>query len=303
MIKGILAILLLLAISIDLFSQTMPTVSQFDMLPLQYNPASTGNKDALAVGFKFRKHWTGIDGSPSTQVFCAHAPLKNPKVAIGLLLENENVGATNYTGIYLNYAYRIPILAGNLSFGIKGGITAGSQSSVSLRQTDDPAFSASTNKFMVPNFGFGAYYYSKMFWAGFSIPRFFGFESTASGSYKMSHDVSRYEYFVTGGGRFGLTGDINIEPSAMVVLSSALKPVITINCVGEFRNTFKGGVGFRSNDAIIILLGYNVNRQLALVYCYDINIGKMSKYTSGSHEINLQYKFGYTVNTSSPRHF
>lgn len=295
--------ILLFVLSTDLLAQTMPTVSQFDYMPIQFNPASTGNKDALAVGFKFRKHWTGIDGSPSTQVFCAHAPLRNPKVAIGLLLENENVGATNYTGIYLNYAYRIPVLTGNLSFGIKGGITAGSQSSVTLRDASDPAFGANTNKFVVPNFGFGIYYYSKVYWAGFSIPRFFGFESQPSGSYKMTHNISRYEYFVTGGGRIGLTEDIYIEPSVLAVISSILKPVVTINCVGVFRDTFKGGVGFRTNDAIIVHLGYSLNRQLALIYSYDINIGKMSKYTSGSHEINLQYKFGYTVNTSSPRRF
>jgi type IX secretion system PorP/SprF family membrane protein len=300
--KGLIYILLLL-ISIDLFGQTMPAVSQYDIMPMQFNPGSTGNKDALAVGLKFRKHWTGIDGSPSTQVFCAHAPLKNPKVALGLLLENENVGITNYTGIFLNYAYRVRVLSGNLSFGIKGGITAGSQSSVTLRDGSDPAFGTNTSKFIVPNFGFGAYYYSKQLWAGFSIPRFFGFESTASGSYKMTHNVSRYEYFITGGGRLNFSNSIAVEPSALIVLSSVLKPVITINCVGVFRETFKGGIGFRTNDAIIINLGYNLNRQLALGYCYDINIGKMSKYTSGSHEINLQYKFGYTVNTSSPRHF
>ena len=300
--KIIFYILLILS-GIDLFGQTMPTVSQFDLLPLQYNPGSTGNKDALAVGFKFRKHWTGIEGSPSSQMFCAHAPLKNPKVALGLVLENENVGATNYTGVFLNYAYRIPLLNGNLSFGLKGGITAGSQSSVTLRDGSDPAFNANSSKFFVPNFGFGTYYYSKTFWAGFSIPRFFGFESTASGSYKMTHDISRYEYFIAGGGRLSLTSAIAIEPSALAVLSTVLKPVVTINCVGVFKETFKGGVGFRTNDAVIINLGYNLNRQLAIVYCYDINIGKLSKYTSGSHEINLQYKFGYTVNTSSPRHF
>lgn len=301
--KKVFVFIIGLITAFDLLSQTMPTVSQYDLLPLQYNPGSAGNKDALAVGFKFRKHWTGIEGSPSTQVFCAHAPLKNPKVAIGLLLENENVGATNYTGIFLNYAYRIPVFSGNLSFGIKGGITSGSQGSVSLRNTSDPAFSSSSSKFMVPNFGFGIYYYSRLYWAGISIPRFFGYESTSSGSYKMVHNISSYQYYITGGGKFRLLNGVNLESSALVVLSSVLKPVITVNCIGVFRETFKGGVGFRTNDAIIINLGYNLNRQLSVIYCYDLNIGKMSKYTSGSHEISLQYKFGYSVNTSNPRHF
>jgi type IX secretion system PorP/SprF family membrane protein len=204
----------------------------------------------------------------------------------------------------LNYAYRIPVYKGKLSFGLKGGITAGSQNIVTLRDDKpDPAFSSKTTNFIVPNCGFGIYYYAKQYWAGFSIPKFFGFENTASGSYKAVNNVSRYEYFFTAGGKFDVTGDIRIEPSAMLVLSTVFKPEVTINCVGIFRDCYKGGIGFRTHDAIIVLIGYNLNRQFSVAYTYDINIGRLSNYTSGSHEIGLQYKFGYTVNASSPRHF
>jgi type IX secretion system PorP/SprF family membrane protein len=296
--------ILLLFLCIDLFSQTMPTVSQFDNDQVHINPATVGSKEALVVAFKFRKQWLGIDGAPSTQIFTAHAPLKNPKVALGLLLENENVGSTNYTGIYLNYAYRIHLFNGKLSFGLKGGITAGSQSIVSLRDnTVDPAYSADNNNFILPNCGFGLYYYTNKFWAGFSIPRFFGFESNSSGSYKLNFNTSRFEYYFTGGGKINLTSDVHLEPSAMLVLSTVLKPEATINCVGVFGESFKGGVGYRTNDAIIILIGYNINRQFSLAYTYDLNIGQLSNSTTGSHEIGVQYKFGYTVNASSPRYF
>jgi type IX secretion system PorP/SprF family membrane protein len=119
----------------------------------------------------------------------------------------------------------------------------------------------------------------------------------------MVNDVSRYEYFYTAGGKIDISGDIYIEPSAMLILSTVFKPEATFNCNGVFRDSYKGGVGYRTHDAIIILIGYNLNRQFSLAYTYDINIGELSNYTSGSHEIGLQYKFGYTVNASSPRHF
>jgi type IX secretion system PorP/SprF family membrane protein len=300
----ILIYLLLILLCFDLYPQIMPTVSQFDKDQVHINPATVGNREALVVGFKFRKQWAGIEGAPSTQIFTVHAPLRNPKVALGLLLENENVGITNYTGIYLNYAYRIPFYNGNLSFGLKGGITSGSQSRVNLKSSDyDPAFGSNAVSFIVPNCGFGVYYYSDQYWAGFSIPRFFGFETNSSGSYRAVNDVSRYEYYFTGGGKVNFTGDIYVEPSAMLILSGVLKSEATINCTGVFRDTFKGGLGFRTHDAIIILIGYNLNRQFAVAYTYDINIGKLSSYSSGSHEIGLQYKFGYTVNASNPRHF
>jgi type IX secretion system PorP/SprF family membrane protein len=297
--------LFLILFCIDLYSQTMPSVSQFDNDQVHINPATVGNKDALVVAFKLRKNWVGMDGAPSSQIFTAHAPLRNPNVALGLLLENENVGVTNYTGIYLNYAYRVPLHNGKLSFGLKGGITAVSQSIVDLRDEEnpDPAFSDKTTNFILPNCGFGIYYYSTKYWVGFSIPRFFGFESNESGSYKLVNDISRYEYYLTTGGKIELTSAVHLEPSAMLVLSTVFKPEITLNCVGVFRNSLKGGVGYRTNDAIIIMIGYNINRQFSLAYSYDINIGQLSNYNSGSHEIGVQYKFGYTVNASSPRHF
>jgi type IX secretion system PorP/SprF family membrane protein len=296
--------LILILLCMDLHTQTMPAVSQFDKDQVHINPATVGNKEALVVAFKLRKHWTGFKGSPSTQIFTAHAPMRNPKVALGLLLENTNIGITNYTGIYLNYAYRINLFRGKLSFGLKGGITSGSQSNVSLRDDGtDPAFGSKTANFIVPNCGAGVYYYSDQFWTGFSIPRFFGFESNSSGSYKVSHNVSRYEYFYTAGGKVNISGDIHIEPSAMLILSGVFKPEATINLNGVFRDSIKGGVGYRTRDAIIVLLGYDLKRQFSIAYTFDINIGELSHSTSGSHEIGLQYKFGYTVNASSPRHF
>jgi type IX secretion system PorP/SprF family membrane protein len=204
----------------------------------------------------------------------------------------------------LNYAYRISLFNGKLSFGLKGGITTVTQSNVSLRDDkSDPAFSSKTASFVLPNSGFGIYYYSDRYWTGISIPKFFGFESNTSGSYKMVNDISRYEYFFTAGGKVDVNGNIHIEPSAMLILSTVFKPEAAFNCTGVFRDSFKGGVGYRTRDAIIVLIGYNLNRQFSLAYTYDINIGQLSNYTSGSHEIGLQYMFGYTVNASSPRHF
>ncbi len=290
-------------ICFGLLSQQMPQVSQFDKNLIHLNPAATGNQEALSIGFTYRKQWTGFEGAPSNQVFSAHAPMRNPNVAIGLLLENENEGSTNYTGIYLNYAYRIRVANGKLSLGLKAGINAGSQSAITLRDIGDPAFNNNSSSFVVPNFGFGVLYYAKNYWCGFSLPRIFGYESKTSGTYKLSYNSSWLEYFITGGGDLHVDGDIGIEPSAMIDLSNAFKTRLTVNAVGVYKNSFRFGIGYRSSDAIIFQVGYNFNKQLSLGYSYDYNIGSISKFTSGSHEINMQYRFGYQVNASNPRYF
>jgi hypothetical protein len=121
----------------------------------------------------------------------------------------------------------------------------------------------------------------------------------------MSHELLNYEYYFGGGGKIALPAEFMLEPSVLMAFSSVNPFKLTINAIGMYKNSIRAGLGFRNGygQAIILHIGYNVNRQLALAYSYDINTGKLSGYTSGSHEINIQYKFGYKVTASNPRGF
>ncbi|MGD2034849.1 MAG: PorP/SprF family type IX secretion system membrane protein, partial [Bacteroidales bacterium] len=119
--------LLLLISSFAAYSQQMSVVTLFDQNLTYLNPAATGNQEVLTAGFYYRSSWTGFDGAPSSQFFSVHAPLKNPRVALGVMLEHEGIGSTNYTGVYFNYAYRFYLGTGKLSLGLKLGVNNGSQ--------------------------------------------------------------------------------------------------------------------------------------------------------------------------------
>ena len=74
--------------------------------------------------------------------------------------------------------------------------------------------------------------------------------------------------------------------------------------MGIYKSAYKAGLGFRLHDAIIMVVGYQLNRQFSLAYSYDLTVAReLNDYSSGSHEINLNYKFGYKVNASNPRGF
>lgn len=296
----ILTILLFCACGI--FGQNMPTISLFDQNLSYFNPAATGNREVLTASLFYRIHWTGMEGAPLTGFGNIHAPLKNPKIALGLILEHESIGSTNYTSVYFNYAYRFYVGSGRLALGLRIGLVNGSQKNVSLRNDDDQAFNENNSTFFVPNAGFGAYYYTDFYWASFSIPKFFGFESDASGKYKLSHDVSKYEYHFAGGGKIALPSEFSFEPSVLMVYSPANPFTFTMNAIGMYKNSYRAGLGYRLDDALIILIGLNF-RQFSIGYSYDINIGNTTDYSSGSHEINLQYRFGYKVEASNPREF
>jgi type IX secretion system PorP/SprF family membrane protein len=285
-------------------AQQMPVTGLFEQNQTFYNPGATGNQEVLTAIFGYRMQWTGFSGSPNTQLFSAHAPLKNPDIAMGILVEHDAIGSTNYTGVFLNYAYRIEIGSNRLAFGLKGGITSGSQEYIALRDDNpDPAWSDNNRTFYVPNFGVGVSFYSRKYWAGLSIPRLFGYENNASDNYRMKQDFSKYEYFFSGGGRFSVNPNLRFDPSLLFIYSPSYMPSLTINTMAVFKDAYKAGLGYRSGDALILLIGYSLNRQFNLSYSYDLEIGKIADYTSGSHEINILYKFGYKVNASNPRQF
>lgn len=306
--KYILSHIILSLFALNIFSQQMPNVSLFGDNQAYYNPGFVGNQEVLSANFFFRANWVGIDGAPVTEAFLAHTPMRDPAVAMGILVEHDALGSTGYTGIYINYAYRVKIGVNKLSFGVKGGITNESLNYILLRDNvPDPAFSDNNQTFFYPNFGIGVAFTGRQYWAGFSVPRLFGYDSKGSDSYKMAHDFWRYEYFLTGGGRFNAGPDLAFEPSALLVYSSRYNYVDKINvslmAMGIYKGAYKAGLGFRLHDAIIIAVGYQLNRQFSLAYSYDLGLWGAADYSNGSHEINLNYKFGYKVNASNPRGF
>ena len=289
--------------SVNLGAQQMPTVSMFESNQTFYNPGAIGNQEVLSASFFYRANWLGFEGAPSTQVFCAHAPLRNPAVALGVLVEHDALGGTGYTGVYFNYAYRLRLGPNKLSFGLKGGINSGSQDYFTLRQNPDPTFAENNRTFFVPNFGVGILYYGRQYWAGISVPRLFGFKSQPSGKYTINHYFYKYEYFISAGGMFPVSGSFSVDPSAQFIYSSAYPFRFSVMGMAVYKDAYKAGIGYRSGEAIILAIGYQLNRQFSLSYSYDLNIGYIANYSSGSHEINISYKFGYNVNVSNPRKF
>ncbi|MBN1597917.1 MAG: PorP/SprF family type IX secretion system membrane protein [Bacteroidales bacterium] len=289
---------------IPVYPQTMPVVTQFDRNIFYLNPAAVGNQGVLSASFFYRSQWTGIDGKPSTQVFNVHAPLRNPSVAIGLLLEHETIGSNNTTGIYGNYSYNIKLGPGKLAMGIRFGVNTSSRDFIDLRDDADQAFNDDNKTFTLPNTGLGVIYNSDLFWVSLSIPRLLGYKSNVSGKYVVSHDFNRYEYFMAGGINYNLSSLIMIDPSLLFVYSSNLTPQFTLHLTGVYKEAFRAGLGFRTNEAIIIMMGYIINRQFNISYSYDLTVfNEVFHYSYGSHEINIQYRFDYKVNASSPRRF
>jgi hypothetical protein len=61
-----------------------------------------------------------------------------------------------------------------------------------------------------------------------------------------------------------------------------------------------GGLGYRNQDALSLMAGYQILPSLRLAYSYDITTSALSGYSGGSHEIFLNYRFNIEIPEKVP---
>src|SRR5688500_5495398 len=116
-----LILLIISAASKLAFAQQAPMYTQYMFNTLVINPAYTGSQESMSLTCLARRQWVGLEGVPATETFSIHTPIKNRRVALGLLLIHDKIGITNQSDVKATYAYRIPLWKGKLSLGLQGG--------------------------------------------------------------------------------------------------------------------------------------------------------------------------------------
>jgi len=77
-----------------------------------------------------------------------------------------------------------------------------------------------------------------------------------------------------------------------------------INCNFLYKERVWFGAGYRSGDAIVAMVEYQITPQLRIGYAYDMSTSRLRNYTSGSHEVMLGLDFGRDlVKIKTPRYF
>ena len=275
--------------------------SHYSFNGLAINPGYTGSHDMLSISMSHRSQWVGFEGAPSYNTLGIHAPFKNTRMGLGLLVMNESIGLRGYTAIYANYAHRMNLGSGKLSLGLKGGISMGRMDPSDL--DDDIIFSDNSTRYLLPNFGIGAYYYNKKFHAGISVPLLLGYDATENGEVTAYHDFSRYAYYLTAGVKLYLAQEWQIEPSALLEYDKSGGLIADAGAGIWYRDVLKVGASYRSKQAIIMLLDFKINYQLRAGIAYDYGLNALNDYNRSSFEFALEYNFGYRIKASNPTVF
>ncbi len=271
------------------FAQQQAMYTQYMFNGLAINPAYAGSHESLTLTALGREQWVGFEGAPSSQTFTAHAPLRNDKIALGLLLTRDEIGITKQQGAYAIYAYRIRMVKGTLSAGLQAGFNnyRAAFSQVKVRQ-DDGSFSIDDLQGFLPNFGTGVYYNTQRFYVGFSLPQLL------TNPYP-GHDGSRAQqyrhWFLTSGYVFDLNQDLKLKPNVLVKAVEGAPLELDLNANLLIRELIWLGVSYRSLDAISGLFELQATPRFRIGYAYDYTLTDIQQFNTGSHELMLNYRF------------
>lgn len=275
------------------------------------NPAyATSNYDVLNLGLLHRTQWVGVEGAPKTYTFFAHLPYKeNMELGISFLNDNIGDGVLNETNFSIDYAYILSINEkSKLSLGLKAGLNFfntnfdGFQLESGNVQTD-PVFIENENK-IFPNIGAGAFYYTKKYYVGLSVPNLLKSKHIKGSDGISTASVEEAHFFLTGGYVFDLSKKVKLKPSFLLkdVSGGSLSTDLSLNAL--FFKRFEIGASTRLKDSWSALANFEVYNGLRIGYAYDRTVSNLGTFNSGSHEIMILYDLEFNKKSyKSPRFF
>jgi type IX secretion system PorP/SprF family membrane protein len=304
--KRIIKSFILLLIPIGLMGQLTPVTNQYVLNPLTINPAYAGNRGALNIAAFYRRQWVGIAGSPETATLAADAPFLDSKLGLGLIISYDKIGVTKETQLHSTYAYKINMGEGNLSLGLGAGIitTNTAWSDLVVLDPGDEHYLIDSRVFVVPEFSFGTYYSYKNYFAGFSVPKLLGYKFDFNkNKFTLKLDPGQFYYLFNTGYLFTLSPKFKFFPSTLVTFSPGEKLLYDINAHFSLFDRFWIGASYRNGRSLASLIQFAVNGQFRIAYTYDIDFGKLARYSNGSHEIMLRFELRYKVDAVNPLKF
>lgn len=285
-------------------AQQLPQFTQYMYNTISVNPAYAGSRDGFSLTALNRNQWVGIEGAPRTQTLSLHSPLRNERIGVGLSVINDKTGYENYTYIYGDISYTIPVgRETTLSFGIKGGFSyydLDEDLFTDPQVMDDPFFRDQFNKW-TPNVGAGLYLSAQNWYVGLSAPKFINNDNNDFNQYVALEQV---HYYLTGGYVFDLNDTWKLRPTALAKATSGAPLSVDISATTIYDEKLYLGATYRIDDAIGAFVDLRVFEPLRIGYAYEYSISDLRPYTSGSHEIILIYEFRFrNTRYKSPRFF
>ena len=292
------------------FAQQESSFSHYMFNQQIINPAYSGARGLNSFTSIVRSQWSGIEGAPLTQTLSFNSPISSRNLGFGLSVLNDKIGPISTTSgdIDLSYHLRLNQKGHRLSIGLKLGAASYLLDSdkINTSISSDPSFVLDLDRKLIPNIGFGLYYYTQSFYLGFAIPRLIE---------NKDFGIERHAYFLAGG-LFNLNTSFMLKPSLMYKQTKSIA-AFDASLLGIVNELFWIGVQVRNvvnsdnfqptnNFGTSILLGLSLGEQFSVGYSYGVPSSMTNKgFNTSTHELMLRYDLIARVKgyLRSPRFF
>lgn len=304
----IYALIFLLFLLGDVFSQQTPVYSQYFINGFVVNPALAGSDGTVKYEIWARDYLIGIRESPVTFAASVNGRVLRRKVAVrnnrvtsqsgrvgmGGQVYNDRNGMVNRIGLQYTYAYHLDLRDSRLSFGLSAAL---SQTRIDASKLDfsdpEPLLKEGFgNLAYVPDASLGVFYTKKEYYAGLTVSNLFQ-RSIQFGAFDYNYVMYRH-YFLLGGTSFDVGTDAYIAPSFL------LKATSNRMYQGEFSTRFSYkddvwfGASYRTPKIAALMAGIR-SKNLYIGYAYEYNFDSIRTYSYGAHEIFIIYRTGDTA--------
>lgn len=271
------------------------------------NPGFAGSSGRINITAINRQQWVGFDGAPVTTLFSADAALKpfGIKSGVGLTIIQDEIGFEKDFHIKAAYAYRMNLGAGELAAGVTFGLVNKSleaewevpSGSDFTPPSGDPSIPDDQSK-MAFDMGFGLFYSDSKMYVGLSTAHL----NQAQFKLEKGTPSLQRHYFLTAGYNIELPFPLfELQPSTFIKFDGTSAQV-SANARVIYNKKFWGGVTYRLGDAFVAMAGIELFNGLKIGYSYDVTTSKIRKYSSGSHEVFINYQFSLDFGKGAHRY-
>ncbi len=273
------------------FGQLEPQYTQYMYNIGSFNPAYAGTVENPDISALYRAQWIDIPGAPRTLRLGLNLPWANEKNGMGFNVISDQLGPTSQTFVNAAYSFQINVSQyTRLSFGVNaGGALFNIDFSKGEFEDPEPLINNQDLNEFYPTVGAGLFLYDDNWYLGASVPNFI----TGSASDEIASLINdQIQFTAIGGYIFELSDELKFKPAFLAHMVQGLPLQFNLSANFLFSDVFTAGVGYRVNNSLSGLAGFQISSAVFAGYSYDYNTNNLAQYNQGSHELILKFYLG-----------
>jgi len=281
-----------IGLGVSVRAQQRPLSTLFMTNPFALNPAIAGTTNYFQVISSNRFQWVGFADAPITNSLSVFGPVVKYPMGWGGTISYDVSGPVSVGSVHGSYAYHYVI---NENMKISAGLNIGilqyrvDLSKVTMPTEGDPVMNAKENYYL-PDANLGFYFYSPTYYAGLVVTNLIN-NKIKIGEDPTGESRLKTHFFLTGGYKYYINREWAIEPNLVLKKVWPAPFQLDINARVWYRNILWGGLSYRTQEALSIMLGYIWDRKIYIGYSYDVVLNPLGAHNFGSHELMIGYRF------------